>query len=182
MPDSEVISKQVYEALLEKSKNFEAEIRKLHRQARVNDKLMETFRVNTLTQENILNAIRKDIKTTQEYNRQLLINCPDIIFMLDSARKYRLGTYAAAAFIGVDPNEDQGILTGRSFDDIAARYLSGNMAENILESVLLAEKGEPQRKSVVSGSSRFEMTVAPFYGDKAEFWGVLVLMHDVTSL
>jgi signal transduction histidine kinase/CheY-like chemotaxis protein len=182
MPDSEVVSKQAYEALLEKSKNSEAEIRKLRRQARVNDKLMETFRVNTLTQENILNAIRKNIKTTQEYNRQLLINCPDIIFMLDSERKYRLGTYAAAAFIGVDPDEEQGILTGRSFDDIAARYLSGNIAENILESVLLAEKGELQRKSVVGGSSRFEMTVEPFYGDKAEFWGVLVLMHDVTSL
>ncbi|MDR1580214.1 MAG: response regulator [Synergistaceae bacterium] len=182
MTDGEVVSKQEYEALLEKLKSAESEIRKLKHHMRVNDKQMETCRVNTLTQENILNAIRKDIKITQEYNRQLLINCPDIIFMLDSARKYRLGTYAAAAFIGVNPEEDQGVLSGRVFDDIAARYFSRNLAESVMESVLLAEKGETLRKNVVCGDFRFEMTVAPFYAGEAEFLGVLVLMHDVTSL
>jgi signal transduction histidine kinase/DNA-binding response OmpR family regulator len=182
MPDDEVVSKQAYDAVLEKLKNAESELRKRSRQVRVNEKLMETFRVNTLTQENILNAMRKDIETTQAYTRQLLVNCPDIIFLLDSERKYRLGTYLATVFIGVTMDEDQGVLIGRRFEDIAARYLPQGLAENILESVLLAEKGEMQRKDVIWEDFRFEMTVTPFYGNKAAFLGVLVLMHDVTNL
>jgi signal transduction histidine kinase/CheY-like chemotaxis protein len=181
MSDDAVVSKREYDALLEKLKNAESENRKLNRQVRVNEKLMETFRVNTVTQENILNAMRTDIKTTQEYNRQLLINCPDIIFLLDSARKYRLGTYAAAAFVGVDPT-DQGVLIGRNFGEISARYFSPGLAENIAQAVLLAEKGETQRKNIVNNDSHFEMMATPFYGEKAELLGVLVLMHDVTML
>ncbi|MDR1471229.1 MAG: response regulator [Synergistaceae bacterium] len=182
MPDEEVVTRQAYEALLEKLKNAESEVRKLKRQAHVNDKLMETFRVNTLTQENILNTIRKDIERTQVYNQQLLINCPDIIFLLDSERKFRLGTYLTTVLIGVGMDEDKSVLNGRCFDDIAARYLPRDMADDILEAVLLAEKGEAQRKDVAWDNFRFEMAITPFYSDKGEFMGVLVLMHDVTSL
>ncbi|MDR1571448.1 MAG: response regulator [Clostridiales Family XIII bacterium] len=182
MPDNEAVSKQAHEELLEKLKDAESEIRMLRRQARVNEKLMDAFRVNTLTQENILGAIRKDIRTTQVYNRQLLINCPDIIFLLDSERKYRLGTYLATVLIGVAVDEEEGILIGRRFDEIAERYLPRGLAEGIMESVILAEGGEVQRKDVIWEDFRFEMAVTPFYGDKAEFMGVLVLMHDVTSL
>jgi signal transduction histidine kinase/DNA-binding response OmpR family regulator len=170
-----------YEELLEKLKKTEAETRQLSRRLRTNEKLVETFRVNTLTQENILNTMRRDIQATQEYNRQLLINCPDIIFLLDSSHKYRLGTYAAAALIGVDP-ADQGILIGRRFEDISARYLPRDLADNIVQSVLLAEKGETQRKNIVNDGSYYEMMAAPFYDDKAELLGVLVLMHDATML
>ncbi|MDR1620803.1 MAG: response regulator [Synergistaceae bacterium] len=182
MPDEETVSRQAYESLLEKLQNAESEVRKFKRQTHVNDKLMETLRVNMHTQENILNAMRKDVERTQAYNRQLLINCPDIIFLLDSERKYRLGSYLTTVLIGAGMDEDKSVLTGRRFDDIAARYLPRDMAENILESVLLAEKGNTQRKDVVWDNFRFEMTVTPFYGDKAEFLGVVVLMHDVTSL
>jgi CheY-like chemotaxis protein len=182
MPEEETVSRQAYEALLEKLENAESEIRKLKRQTRVNDKLMETFRVNTLMQENILKAIREDVDKTQLYSQQLLINCPDIIFLLDSERKYRLGSYLTNVLIGVGMDEDKDVLTGRRFDDIAGRYLPESMAKNILESVSLAEKGDTQRKDVVWDNFRFEMTITPFYGDNGEFWGVVVLMHDVSSL
>jgi signal transduction histidine kinase/DNA-binding response OmpR family regulator len=170
-----------YEELLEKLKNAEAETRQLARRLRTNEKLVETFRVNTTTQENILNTMRREIQVTQEYTRQLLKNCPDIIFLLDSSRRYRLGTYAAATLIGVDP-ADQGILTGRRFEDIAARYLSQDLADNITQSMLLAEKGETQRKNIVTNGSYYEMMTMPFYGEAEELLGVLVLMHDVTML
>jgi signal transduction histidine kinase/CheY-like chemotaxis protein len=170
-----------YEELLEKLNKTEAEMRRLSRRLRTNEKLVETFRVNTLTQENILNTIRKDIQVTQEYNRQLLINCPDIIFLLDSSRKYRLGTYAAASFIGIDP-EDSGVLNGRNFDEISTRYFPESLANDITEAVASAERGETLQKNIDHGDMYFEMTVAPFCSDADELLGVLVLMHDVTSL
>jgi signal transduction histidine kinase len=173
--------KPTYEELLERLKRAEAETRKINRQLRTNEKMVEAFRANTLTQENILNTIRKDIQITQEYNRQLLINCPDIIFMLDPARKYRLGTYAAASFIGVDA-ELQGVLTGRNLEEISERYFSDELAENILDAVSAAEKGETQRKSIAHKGSYYELMTTPFYGAKKEFLGVLILMHDVTDL
>ncbi|MDR0357799.1 MAG: hypothetical protein LBH63_05485, partial [Clostridiales Family XIII bacterium] len=181
MANSGYVSQQEYDELLEKLNSAEAEMRKLHRQMRVNEKLMETFRVNTLTQENILKAMRADFETTQEYNRQLLINCPDIIFLLDRSRKYRLGTYAASSFIGVD-SENQTILIGRDFKEICARHFSQELSSDIMDAVVAAEKGETQRKNVVHGDSHFEMMVTPFYGDKSDFLGILVLMHDVTGL
>ncbi|MDR1043433.1 MAG: response regulator [Clostridiales Family XIII bacterium] len=181
MPEKETISKQEYDEVFQKLKSAESEIRKLNRRLRINEKLMETSRLNTVTQENTLNAMRRDIQTTLEYNRQLLINCPDIIFLLDSARKYRLGTYEAAAFIGVEL-ENEGVLIGRDFNEISDRYLSGELSDNILSAVSLAEKGETQLKNIVNGNFHYEMMVKPFYNDKAEFLGVLVLMHDVTVL
>jgi K+-sensing histidine kinase KdpD len=181
MPDKESISQREHDELLQKLKSAKSEIRKLNRQLRINEKLTEASRLNTVTQENALNAMRKDIQATLEYNRQLLINCPDIIFLLDSARKYRLGTYKAAAFIGVDP-ENQSVLTGRKFNEISDKYLSGELADNILSAVSLAEEGETQLKNIVNGKSRYEMMVTPFHNDKSEFFGVLVLMHDVTVL
>ncbi|MDR2672708.1 MAG: response regulator [Coriobacteriales bacterium] len=170
-----------YEELLEELKKAKAETRKLSRQLRSNEKLVETFRVNTLTQENILNTMRKDIQTTQEYNKQLLTNCPDIIFLLDPARRYRLGTYAAATFIGVD-TENQGVLIGRNFDEICERYFSRELAHNILDAVSAAENGKTQRKNIVNEGSYYELTVMPFYDDKENFLGVLGLMHNVTDL
>jgi signal transduction histidine kinase/DNA-binding response OmpR family regulator len=167
--------------LLEKLKKAEAEIRKLNRQLRAGEKIAETVRMNMGSQESILNAINKVMQTTQEYNRQLLINCPDIIFLLDSARKYRLGTYAAYTFIGVAP-ENQGILAGRNFDEIAVQYFPAELAGDVLAAIRKAEKGETQRGNIASGNLRFKMMVKPFYGDKAEFLGLLVLMHDVTEL
>jgi signal transduction histidine kinase/DNA-binding response OmpR family regulator len=181
MAEEMTAAKPTYEELLEKLKKTEAEMRRLNRQLRTNEKLVETFRTNTQTQENILNTIRRDMEATQEYNRQLLINCPDIIFLLDPARKYRLGTYAAAAFIGVDA-ENPEILIGRSFDEISKRYFTDELAESIKDAVSEAETGKMQRRSIVHKGSYYELMVTPFYGVKKEFLGVLVLMHDVTAL
>ncbi|MDR1291972.1 MAG: response regulator [Clostridiales Family XIII bacterium] len=181
MSDQGIISRQEYDELLEELKAAKSEARKLSRQLRTNERLMETSRLNTVMQENTLNAMRKDIQATLEYNRQLLINCPDIIFLLDSARKYRLGTYAAAAFVGVDP-ENQSVLIGRDFNEVSRKNLSGELSDNILSAVGLAEGGETQLANIVNGDFRYEMMATPFYDGKSEFLGVLVLMHDVTVL
>jgi signal transduction histidine kinase/CheY-like chemotaxis protein len=181
MAEERVAAKPTYEELLERLKKAEAETRRINRQLRSNEKLVETFRTNTSTQENILNTIRKDIQVTQEYNRQLLINCPDIIFLLDPSRKYRLGTYAAASFIGVKL-EDQGVLIGRNFDEISERYFSTELADSIMDAVSAAEKGETQRRNIANQGSYYELMATPFSGGRGEFLGVLVLMHDVTDL
>ncbi|MDR2610808.1 MAG: response regulator [Clostridiales Family XIII bacterium] len=181
MAGEKVTANLTYDELFEKLKKSEAEMRRLNRQLRANEKLVEAARVNTSIQENILNTMRRDIQATQEYNRQLLINCPDIIFLLDSSRKYRLGTYAAATFIGVSM-EEQGVLIGRNFDEINERYFEAELAKSIMEAVSAAEQGETQRRNIVNKDSYYELMATPFYNDKEKFLGVLVLMHDVTDL
>jgi signal transduction histidine kinase len=158
------------------------EIRNLKRTLRVTEKSLESYRVNFTTQQNVLKMLRQDIVSKQEFNRQLLINCPDFIMLVDAEQRYILCTWAALQFMGIPP-ENGDMLVGREYKAIIDRFFPP-MIKPLLKAKMKAAVSDKRVESfnVETGVKRYESLIIPFNGDEGNYRGELLLMHDVTDL
>ncbi|GHV51919.1 hypothetical protein FACS1894216_07090 [Synergistales bacterium] len=168
------------EELSAKLEARETEIRSLKRELRTNNRLMESFRLNMITQENFYKAMMSDKFQRDSYIIQLLKNSPDIIFLLDNNQKYLLGTQSAADFIGVP---EAATLIGRDFPYMTERYFSREFGETLLAAIKSAFETNESRLFNASLDGRaYDARVVALTGEHDERTGVLVLMHDNTDL
>ncbi|MCL2154804.1 MAG: response regulator [Leptospirales bacterium] len=119
-----------------------------------------------------------------EYNILLLENAPDMIFMLDPAMRFRLGTNAFVRFLG---RENSGTLYDSSFEEL----FKGIMPDNWIKSTrILFESSINERKHIqyndevnLSGIRNiFSISIAPAIDSGGKIMGVICLMHDSTEL
>ncbi|GHV90131.1 hypothetical protein AGMMS50268_06340 [Spirochaetia bacterium] len=173
------VSRDDYEDVLEKLKASEAEVRRLNRELRINTRLMETYLVNMKTQESLYKIMRADKLQRDEYIHQLLVNSPDIIFLIDNNKKYLLGTKSAADLMGVEEEET---LTGREFSFMAERYFPEEMQKPLLNAIAAASAGEAVDFSASAKNRYYEARAMPVSRTGKETGDVLVLLHDATEL
>jgi signal transduction histidine kinase len=157
----------------------EAEIRRLNRELRTNTRIMETYRVSMTTQENIYKMMRVDKLQQDGYIHQILVNSPDIIFLMNSDQKYLLGTKSAADFMGV---EDERTLAGREFSFMAERYFPEEMQKPLLNAITAAAEGIAADFSASAKNRYYEVRVVPVFSVGKDNQDVLVLLHDTTEL
>lgn len=166
--------------MIAKTKESEAEIRRLKRELHAKDRLMETFRLNMVTQENFYRAMHEDKIQQDNYISRLLKNSPDIIFLLDNNRKYVLGTQSAADFIGA---AEASTLTGRDFVGMTERYFPEELGKTLLSAIKSAfETGSEQLFGAAHNGREYDVRVVNLTGERGGSMGALVLMHDTTEL
>ncbi len=180
MAHEERLFAQTTAELLDRIKALEMENRKLSREKRVQEKLMETLRLNMSTQENFSKMMQADKVRLDQQISLLLRHCPDAIFLLDANGRFQVGTEALYTLWGAD---SPGVLTGREFSSITKRYLPdglGDALESAVQDAQAAEDGRASRTAAAGGKT-FEIN-ALTYGGANEAAGVLVLMHDASEL
>ena len=179
---TDYVSMKEYDELQAQLADAQIENRKLLRQLKSNDKLVETYKLNMSTQENFYRIMQTD-KLKQDRNMQeLLYNCPDMIFLLDPNKQYLLGSKSSAELMHID---EEMILTGRSISSIAARYLEKDLGDALLEALdTVSEQGVKSTLNFEANSNnrQYEVTVQSFPGEENELGGYLILMHDSTEL
>ncbi|GHS96634.1 hypothetical protein AGMMS50276_15320 [Synergistales bacterium] len=166
--------------LLAKIKESETEIRRLKRELRAKDRLIETFSLNVTTKENFFRSMLADRLQQDRYISQLLLNSPDIIFILDNNKKYLLGTQSAADFIGA---EEASTLTGRDFGGMTERYLPGEFGKTLLSAIQsVFETGSAQLFNASRRGREYDARVVKLTDERGDMMGALVLIHDNTEL
>jgi signal transduction histidine kinase/DNA-binding response OmpR family regulator len=119
-----------------------------------------------------------------EYNMLLLENAPDMIFILDSEMRFRLGSKVFLSFLGF---EDPGVIINSSFEDIFAGVMSEYWIEYtraVFETVKEDRKQIHYNDALILGDARkvFSMSVAPAIDSAGLFMGIICLIHDATEL
>jgi len=144
----------------------------------------EINRLNFETQSGLANIIASEKLKQEMYVRLLLESCPDIMLVFDENIKFLLGTNSIADVIDV---VDISLLHGCELDIIIERYRPEAFTPEIIaliKSVVASRGGDKQEKKfkTTNEKSKYEGNVLPFYKKAGEFAGVLVLLHDVTSI
>ncbi|MDR0958432.1 MAG: response regulator [Clostridiales bacterium] len=179
MDEIESIRLSDYNELLLKIKEQDAEIRKLNRKLRVSEKLVETYKTNVKIQENIAKLVQQNLKVKEEYTWHLLVNSPNIIFLIDANSQYVLGTSAAVDFLGV-VNETNAVLKGRDFHTILDTRFPKKLATIIFDA--LASREIIRDMSVSVDEKSYKMDIIPFSDSNDNFMGTLLFLNDVTDL
>ena len=178
------ISKEKYNALLEKLKNTEIDRNKTARELRAIIKRNEIDKLNIETQIG-LNRIITDEKLKQEmYVRLLLESWPDPMFIFDENTNFLLGTKTVNAVVGID---DISILQGRTLDSIVERYRPAVFSPEIITSIgnIINSRGNTGaiiNHEISNENNRYEVNILPFHKDSGDFAGVLVIMHNITEI
>lgn len=119
-----------------------------------------------------------------EYNVLLLENAPDILFILDSEMRFRLGTRAFLHLLG---REDSGALSGVSFEEFFREVMPDDWiasTQALFETAASERKVIQYNEEVCIGGDRkvFSVSVAPAVDSGGSVTGIVCLMHDSTEL
>ncbi len=163
--------------LLRESENLKRRIVRLER-----DKQYSAITAENIERLRDFNAQEKEKQHL--YNQLLLSNCPDMIFVFDRALNFLLGTETSSAFLRYSSHNDiEGMplrhVFGKRFpaDAVAALVdrCAAVMAGNVHE--------EYDLKLDDDGDAVFlEIALSPANNLDGECMGVVVVLHDVTSL
>ena len=119
-----------------------------------------------------------------EYNMLLLESAPDMIFLLDSKMRFRLGSKVFLQFLGC---ENPGILVGASFEKLFSSIMSDEWIQSTretFESVIAGRSKLQYNDEVIIDGQRkvFSLSVGPAIGSTGETMGIICLIHDSTEL
>ena len=118
------------------------------------------------------------------YNTLLFENAPDMIFILDSQMRLRLGSRAFLHFLGC---EDPGVLVDHSFDELFSGVMPYDwiMSTRALFESSMAEHKEIQYSDEINFAGEvkvFSISIAPAIDAGDKIMGTICLMHDTTEL
>jgi signal transduction histidine kinase/DNA-binding response OmpR family regulator len=123
--------------------------------------------------------VQQNLRVKEEYTWHLLVNSPNVIFLIDANSQYVLGTSAAIDFLGA-LNETNSVLTGRNFHAILDTRFPKKLATVILDAL---DSREIIRDMSVSVDKKFyKMDIIPFSDSNNNFMGTLLFLNDVTDL
>ncbi|MDL2291410.1 response regulator [Desulfovibrio sp. OttesenSCG-928-F20] len=119
-----------------------------------------------------------------EYNYLLLENAPDMLFILDPALCFRLGTKAFFSFLGVT---DPGTLLDAPISSIFASVMPHKWIEATVakfKNAIETRTSLQYMEKVTLGDSQrvFSISIAPAIDSKGRIMGVICLMHDTTTI
>jgi PAS domain S-box-containing protein len=175
----EMVSRDAYQKLADELKESYTQMRKLKRQMRDNEQYAQTSRMNAQMQENLYKSMQQNMKRRDEHLRQLLLNAPNIMFLLDHNMKYLLGTRKTAEAVGID--EDT--LEGRSYRTLISQSITREANDTLGEEIQrVMQTGIERAFDFVVGDTSYEVSIVPFTDTISDECCVLVIMHDVTDL
>ncbi len=142
---------------------------------------------SAITAENIerLRDFNAEEKEKQHlYNQLLLTNCPDMIFVFDKELNLLLGTESSSAFLYYS-----------SYNDIAGKHLSQILGKRFPEKEVseltekctaVIESSQPEKYDLkldyVDQPFFLEITISPANNLEGDCMGVVIVLHDVTTL
>ncbi|MDR1785132.1 MAG: PocR ligand-binding domain-containing protein [Spirochaetaceae bacterium] len=158
-------------------KHSELTIKKLQREMRTREKDMGLVISNIATWQGMYTGLRDEVNLRMLYINELLRFCPDIIFLLDSEKRFVLATQA---FLNLAGRNDLEIIKGRTFLSYAEQVLPPDVRDQLALAIDRAEPADdPDSFNVTIEGRHYSVNVIAF-GRGVKVSGVLVLMHDIT--
>jgi len=119
-----------------------------------------------------------------EYNMLLLESAPDMIFILDSNMRFRLGSKTFLDFLGY---KDPGVLIDSTFDELFRDVMTPDWMEEKRElytAVLKTRKQVSYNDELIVNGERkvYSVSVGPAIDSTGNTTGIIVLVHDSTEL
>jgi len=173
------------EELVEENNRLKLELKKINRQLTLANDNMRKYRNVTSAKDN-LSAVITAEKSNQEKQLQVIMdNSPEIVFILDRANNFMLGT---KSFLTVSGIPSLGFLHNKTFRQVFSAY-SDDAWIGHMESVFkeAAETNEIQHfdEELSIGASddvrNYAVSVIPFSYDDDNSGGLLVSFYDMTE-
>ena len=119
-----------------------------------------------------------------EYNMLLLESAPDMIFILDSEMRYRLGSKAFLDFLGY---KDPGVLINSSLEELFRGIMTPEWIQEkreIYESAIKSRSFQHYNDDIVLDGKRkvYSVSVGPAIDSNGNIMGLICLVHDSTEL
>jgi len=130
------------------------------------------------------NYSERERNLQNEYNHLLLENAPDMIFILDSEMRFRLGSKMFLRFVGC---EDPGLLIDSSFEELFNGVMSEDWVKStriLFEDVIENRKQVQYTNEITVGDVRkvFSVSVGSAIDSADKIMGIICLIHDATEL
>lgn len=162
------------------------ENKKLNRQLRHIQELLERNRNAELAKSNMDAVLAKESRQQEKHLRLLLENCPDIILMLDQDGHI---TYCTDVFLKAANIRNFGLINGRHYKDIFERFSSPELLEHIQSMVTAATQekhGTIMDEAIDIGNNghvrNYTITARPMLDEDNKPDGVIAVFHDFTEI
>jgi len=173
-----------YGELLTKLDQQANQIKKLTREAAIQQSLMDKFTKNTEAKEALNNALTAATARQKAHIDMLLENCPNIIILLDDAGQFVLSTDVFLTLTGI-PNFDY--IKKRSYKEVFFKYLSPDVItqfKTALQTVFTSN-----RKVSFDAWVEFKLLEQRYYSVQMqpaglvenEPAGIIIIMNDLTD-
>jgi signal transduction histidine kinase/DNA-binding response OmpR family regulator len=135
--------------------------------------------------EHLRNFNEKELSTQFFYNRLLLETSPIPMFVLDRELRYVVGTNKLMSILSFEDQREMAKLTFRQLflrieSESWVGEMEGHLRKSLDEAVSLCFNGEVRLKS--GGVSQVEIYISPAIDARGGFFGLAVVLHDVTEL
>ncbi len=170
--------RELYEAARRECENLKRKVARLER-----DKKYNAVMTQNIERMRDFNSAEKERQFL--YNQLLLANCPDMIFVLDAALHFILGTevsYGQLHYSSMNDLRDKPlrVVFGRRFPDTWITQL-----ETVCHSVMEEKTRQKYNGKLVDtngDSLHMNVTVSPAIDPAGLCMGVVVVLHDMTEI
>ncbi len=162
------------------------EVKKLNRQLRHSQEMMERNKNAELAKSNMNAALAAENKRQEKHLRLLLENSPDIIIMLEQDGRI---AYCTDAFLKVAGIQNFGLINGRQYKEVFERIFPSGLQNSIHEMLVAAT--QEKRTTVIDkaapigrqGETRnYTITVTPMLDEDGAQDGAIAIFHDLTEI
>lgn len=173
-----------HEALTEKLQKERREKNRLLREIKKRDSLIATYQQNAIFQEKLYDMVKKQKDKQDIFLSLMLSKSTDIIVLMDTNRRFILGTKNKLRKIGMNADA----LGEKDFMESLRAVLSLESYDKLfaaLQTVLTTgEALEYSSNAVFKDGQEYYYTIAviPFQNEDGDVIGVMLQIHDITAL
>lgn len=162
------------------------ENKKLHRQLRHVQEMMERNKKAELAKINMNTVLAKENRRQEQHLRLFLENCPDIIILLDQDGHI---TYCTDVFLKIANILNFGLINGSHYKNIFERFSSPELLEQMRSMVAAAtreKRGTVMDAAMDIGNSghvrNYTITINPMLDEDGKPDGAIAVFHDLTEI
>jgi PAS domain S-box-containing protein len=171
------------ESLMQQLKEERREKKRLERELRERDMLLNTYESTVAFHEKLIETYKAKSAEQDLYLQMMLEHSPDIIVLIDNQQRFITGTKRALRILGINPDK----LNENNFFNVISSIFPESFINHLNESFREVIEKEASLSFTENirlewgGDFIFNIILTPFMNNE-KVMGVLLQMHDITAL